>query len=424
MSTKNYLEKDVYSSTVERLGFILDEFEKIYISFSGGKDSSVLLQMLIEIAEKKNKLPVNVLFIDLEAQYKATINHVEEMLINNPKINPIWICLPFNLRNAVSTYQSQWQCWNPDKKEKWVREIPKVEGVISDQEYFPFFRYGMEFEDFVVKFGEWFSQGKKTACLVGIRTDESLNRFRTIKNMKKERYGDLGYSTKITEHTYNFYPIYDWKTEDIWTAVGKFNHKYNKIYDLIYMQGKSIHEARICQPYGDDQRKGLELFRVCEPETWSKVVDRVSGANYGNMYANTFLMGYRRVKKPQGHTWKSYTEFLLNTLPKYEAEWYLIKFSKFFEWWAKEENYMKVEYNRESKTFKNVLTGEHSFKEGLPIEIPDEAERKREADRKVPSWRRLATVIIKNDKLCKRLTFSGSPLQFEKYNQLREIYGI
>ncbi|MHA1869230.1 MAG: DUF3440 domain-containing protein [Candidatus Heimdallarchaeaceae archaeon] len=420
---KQYLDKNVYEATIERLELILDEFEKVYISFSGGKDSSVLLQILLEVAERKGKLPVGALFVDLEAQYKATIRHVEEMIIDNPKVEPYWICLPINLRNAVSVYQSQWQCWNPEEKEKWVREMPKYDCVISDVNFFPFFRYGMEFEDFVPKFGEWYAKGKKTACLVAIRTDESLNRFRTIKSTKKETYKGLGYSTKISENVYNFYPIYDWRTEDIWTAVGKFNFKYNKIYDLIYMRGKSIHEARICQPYGDDQRKGLELFRYTEPDTWAKVVERVSGANYGNMYANTYLMGRRKVILPEGHTWKSYTEFLLNTLPRFEKEWYLRKFDVFFKWWAKKRNYYYPRYDREKEKFVYEVIDEHNYVDGLPKVIPDYAERKMETERKVPSWRRLAEVIIKNDKLCKRLTFSGTVGQYALYEHLRDVYG-
>ena len=320
MATKQYLEKDVYSAASERIAYVFDEFEKVYVSFSGGKDSSVLLQLVLKVAKEKDKLPVTVLHIDFEAWYSATVKHLTEMMIQ-PEVNAYWVCLPMNLRNSVSVFDSQWQCWDPTKKEKWVREMPNYPCVISDEKYFPFWRYGMEFEEFIIHFGKWFSEGKKTACLVAIRSNESLNRFRTIKNMRKETYHGLGFSTKIHENVYNFYPIYDWTTEDIWTAVGKYGLKYNKVYDLMYMQGKTIHECRLCQPYGDDQRKGLELFRVCEPETWAKVVDRVSGANYGNLYANTLLMGTRKKVLPEGHTWETYTAFLLETLPRYEKEW-------------------------------------------------------------------------------------------------------
>lgn len=395
---KKYIEKNVYEAALERIEFIFKHFPKVYFSVSFGKDSSVMLHLAIEVAKKLGKLPVNVLFIDLEAQYRLTIQHAYEMM-SRPEVNGYWICLPLNLRNSVSVYQSNWVCWDPKEKEKWVRDYPDHPAVIKDLDYFPFFRFGMEFEEFVVEFAKWFSQGELTACGVAIRADESLNRFRTLKNTRKDRFMDKFWTTRIVDNVYNFYPMYDWRTEDVWTAVGKNNWSYNKIYDLMYMQGKSIHEQRICQPYGDDQRKGLNLFRQLEPETWGKVVNRVSGANFGNIYCGSYLLGHRKIVLPEGHTWRSYTEFLLETIPKYEAEWYKMKFERFFEWWRK-----------------------HGYP-NAPDDFPDAADPKLEAQRKVPSWRRLAKCILKNDKLCKSLSFSQTKYQYTKFLKLREMYG-
>ena len=396
MNAKKYLNKNVYKAAIERLELIFSEFEKVYFSFSGGKDSSMLVHLAIDVAKKMKKLPVVLLFIDLEAQYRMTIEHVREMF-EREETAGYWICLPFNLRNAVSVFQPHWICWDKNERDKWVRDTPQNEYVVNNEEFFPFFYKGMEFEEFVIKFGKWFSAGEKTACCVAIRSDESLNRFRTIKSLKKITYKSLGYSTRLFDNLYNFYPIYDWKTEDIWTAVGKFGWSYNKIYDFMYMQGRSIHEARICQPYGDDQRKGLDLFRYCEPETWFKVVNRVAGANFGNIYARSFLLGTRKAILPEGFTWKTYTEFLLQTLPRYEAEWYKRKFEVFFKWWEK-----------------------HGYPRD---EIPDEADSHLEARKKIPSWRRLAKCILKNDRLCKSLSFAQTKYQYEKYKKLKEEYG-
>ena len=69
------------------------------------------------------------------------------------------------------------------------------------------------------------------ACGVAIRTDESLNRFRTIAFQdRKLTFKNYNWTTKIKYHdkyldVYNFYPIYDWRTEDIWGAVIKINLK-------------------------------------------------------------------------------------------------------------------------------------------------------------------------------------------------------
>ncbi len=133
-------------------------------------------------------------------------------------------------------------------------------------------------------FGDWYSHGKLTACFVGIRSDESLNRYRTIASKYKEPYQDKQYTTKVLENVYNVYPIYDWKTEDDWIYQGKNRDlPYNTLYDYMYKAGLPLSLMRICQPYGDDQRRGLWLFHLIEPETWGKIVARVNGANSGAM---------------------------------------------------------------------------------------------------------------------------------------------
>jgi len=404
---KFYIDTNVYEAAIERLEYIYDHFDDYIFSFSAGKDSSVMLQLAIEVAKRKNKLPVKALFIDLEAQYDFTIEHVTEMMLSDD-VEGYWICLPLNLRNAVSVYQPQWRCWDPDEKEKWVRPMPEYDCVISDVDYFPFFFAGMEFEEFVIGFAEWFSKDKDglIGCGVGIRSDESLNRYRTLKNERKVTYEGKMWTTKITEKVYNFYPIYDWRTEDVWTAVGRNNWKYNKIYDLMYLSGLSIHEARICQPFGDDQRKGLNLFRICEPGTWAKVVERVSGANFGNVYCKSYLMGHNKIILPKGHTWKSYAEFLLETIPKFLKHWYLEKFHVFEKWWEEKRSWPRSEWYDARPP------------KGSPLHIHNGVEHKQ-----VPSWERIVKVILKNDYLCKGLSFGQTARAWDKFNEMKKIHG-
>lgn len=414
---KIYLNIDVLEAANERLDFTFNQFDNVYLSFSGGKDSSVCLHLAIEAARRAGKLPLKVLFIDLEAQYKATINHVEELLLDNLDVEPYWIALPFNLRNAVSIYQPQWVCWDRDVKEKWVRDMPIYDCVINEENMpreWDWFYKGMEFEEFIIHFGKWIHQkgggarGSITATLIAIRADESLNRFLAVKNRKEETMFDgRAWTTRIRKGLYNVYPIYDWKTQDIWTAVGKYNLSYNKIYDLIYMTGQSIHETRICQPYGDDQRQGLDLFRKVEPETWFKVVERVAGANYGNIYCGLKILGNGKVIKPDEYTWHEYANFLLNTIPKWQAHVYQERIEQFLVWW---EN------------------------EGWPRdEIPDATLPKsdtrwinkntNEMHRKTPSWERLAKCILKNDLCCKSLSFGCVIGGYPRVQRLREKYG-
>ncbi|MHA1620016.1 MAG: DUF3440 domain-containing protein [Promethearchaeota archaeon] len=386
---KKYLDKDVYTAAIDRLTVIYQNFPKVYVAFSGGKDSSIMMHLAIQVAKKLNKLPVHAVLVDLEGNYDTTLDHVRE-IFDLPEVKGYWVALPIHLRNAVSQYQSQWMCWDPAQAEKWIKPLPTHHTAITDPKFFPFFRPGMEFEEFVVDFGEWFSQGEKTASIVAIRSDESLNRFRTIVNKKKIRFQEHGWTTRISENLYNAYPIYDWRTSDIWIAVQKFGWSYNKLYDLMYLQGRNLHKMRICQPYGDDQKQGLDLFHECEPETWTRVVNRVPGANMGSLYRGNPLLGNIKAILPEDvSTWKEYVVTLLSSMPRYEAAHYISKIRVFLKWWQ-----------------------DH----GYPIErIPDTGPVRLESGKKIPSWRRVGKTLLKNDHLCKGLSFGQTKYQRKKY---------
>lgn len=392
---KYRLDKNVYDASVERVKYTLDNFEKVYLSFSAGKDSTVMLHIVMdEVIKRKTK--IGLLIVDLEGQYKFTIEHIEKCIEKYKNyIDLHWVCLPIHLRNAVSVYEPFWKCWDNEQVQNWIRPLPKQ--AINDLNYFPFFRDGMEFEEFVPEFGEWYSQGKTTACLVGIRSDESLNRYRTISSKTKETFNNKIYTTKVTENVFNVYPIYDWTTEDIWIYHAKNQDKeYNQLYELMFKAGLSIHQQRICQPYGDDQRRGLWLFHLIEPETWSKVVARVNGANSGALYINESgsITGYNKITKPENHTWKSFAELFLNSIPDKTKEHYLNKIYTFEKWWKKR---------------------------GYDNGIPDEAPYILESKKLAPSWRRVCKTLLRNDFWCKGLSFTQQKTAaYQKYLDLKK----
>lgn len=387
---KRGLGQNVLAAAEERIAWTFDHYPKVYVSFSGGKDSTVMLHLVMGEARKRNRR-VGVLFVDLEGQYKLTIDHNLAMYaLYADLIDPFWVSLPIHLRNAVSVYETHWVCWEPDKREAWIREPP--EGAITDKATFPFFRPGMEFEEFVPEFGEWYAQGIPTACLVGIRSDESLNRYRTIASTSKTAIDGRQWTTLVTSNVANVYPIYDWRTADLWTYQGQNpDLPYNRLYDLMYKAGLTIHQMRICQPYGDDQRRGLWLFHLIEPETWARVVARVNGANTGAMYVQESgnVTGYRRISKPPQHTWKSFASLLMGSMPPKTQEHYENKMALFQRWW---------------------------MARGYPDGIPDEAPYELEAARKAPSWRRVCKSLLRNDYWSKGLGFTQHKSEaYQKY---------
>ena len=386
MSKKRFIGVSVLDAAVQRISKVLDEFERVYISFSGGKDSTAMTHLVMDEAIKRNR-KVGLLFVDLEGQYKLTIDHIQEMYnLYAENIEPFWVSLPIHLRNAVSMYQHHWVAWEPESSEAWIRKPPEI--AITSQSHFPFYRYAMEFEEFVPEFGHWYSQGKMTACFVGIRTGESLNRWRTIAGHgRKFLDGDdsrINWISYIDKTLFNAYPIYDWVEKDLWAYHGKTRKPYNRLYDRMHQAGLTLHQMRICQPYGDDQRKGLWLFHIIEPETWAKIVARVNGANSGSLYAQESgnILGNIKISKPEGHTWESFAGLLLESMPPKLREHYKNKIAVFIMWWRV-----------------------RGYSDGIPDEMPRKLENATGNDR-VPSWRRVCKMLLRNDYWAKGLSFS------------------
>lgn len=391
MDNRRYLGIDVLTASKERIKWAFDNFEKICISFSGGKDSTVMTHLVMEEAKKRNR-KVALLFIDWEIQYKLTIEHVQHIYdMYKDYIIPYWVALPLLTDNACSMYEPEWISWDKAKENLWTRKPPKI--AIIDENYFPFYYYKITFEEFVPLFGEWYGEGKSTACFVGIRTRESLNRYRTLTNKKKNKFEDKMFTTCVTDNVYNVYPIYDWSAEDDWKYFGKTKKPYNKLYDRFFQAGLTLHQMRVDEPFGDTTRRSLWLYQIIEPETWGKMVLRVNGANSGSLYSrdNGNILGNRSITLPKGHTWQSFSNFLLDTMPKKTAEHYKTKIAVYIKWYM----------NR-----------------GYVDGIPDEVDKQTEKQNDVPSWRRICQTLLRNDYWCKGLGFS--PTKQSAYNQYLE----
>lgn len=391
MGSKHYHDLNVYEAAKARIRLVFRHFERVCVAFSGGKDSSVTLHLALEIARELGRGPVDALFIDLEGQYQPTIDHVTEMF-SRSDVRPWWVCLPLNLRNASSLQEPYWCAWEPGREKDWIRALPQHPSVIDDPGFFPFYRYRMEFEEFVPAFNEWLARdGVPTAILVGIRSDESLHRYLAIKRntrVKKRAWTPSGAQQPIAwsakdmpnSHAVSFFPIYDWRFEDLWRYTAEHGNSYNHLYDHMFLAGVPFSQMRICQPYGDDQRKGLDLFHKLEPETWFRVVRRVAGANYAARYCRQRFLGYRGGMglPPTFSTWKQYSEFLLQSMPQTLRQVYMRRIQVFIQWWVRH---------------------------GYPLSAwPDAGIPELENRKAQPSWRRVALSLLKQD-MARSLSF-------------------
>lgn len=429
-ASRKYASMNVYDAAVERLEFIFERFNRIYISFSGGKDSGVMLNMVADFMRSRGiDRKIGVMILDNEANYEQSLSFMHSVLEENRDLFEIyWCCLPITLPCTVSSYAIEWQCWGERDKDRWIRPMPTQDYIVNvDNCPFDFFKEDMSYDEFWDEFGAWYSNGELTACLIGIRTVESLNRFRAIMNTAKETLDGMMWTKRNSEHVYNCYPLYDWRTEDIWTANAKFEWKYNTLYDLFYKAGVPVHKMRVASPFMSESKSSLGLYRVIDPHTWARLCARVQGANFVATYGKQ--LGYRSLKLPDGHTWKSFTKFLLDTLPKEVAENFRRRFIQSFRVWGRVGRGLPDELIEELRelgvSFKiNGTTphGNKTLKRVVIKRFPDHLDELSCNAGTVASWKRFALTILKNDHTCKYMGLAPTKEQAARQRQIMEKY--
>ena len=367
--------KNVYELAQERLKVIFNEFDNIYVSFSGGKDSGVLLNMCIDYIRRNNlKIRLGVFHMDYEIQYKMTIDYVDRILEANKDILDVYrVCVPFRVSTCTSMYQSFWRPWEDNKKDIWVRSMPKK---AMKKEDFPFYNTTMWDYEFQMRFAQWIHQKKdavRTCCLIGIQWD------------------------------------------------------YNILYDLYYRAGVNLERQRVASPFINEAQESLALYRVLDPNTWGKMIGRVNGVNFTGMYGGTHAMGWQSVKLPEGYTWREFMYFLLSTLPERARKNYLRKLSVSVHFWRTKGGCLSdatiqklidakvpiiVMDNSNYKTYKKPVRMEYQD----DIDIPE--------FREIPTYKRMCVCILKNDHACKYMGFSPTKEEMSKRSQVMEQYRI
>lgn len=432
---KIFLNKNVYDAYLERMDYIFSHFDNIYVSFSGGKDSGLLWNLVLKYMRERGIVRrIGLFHQDFEAQFRATSEFVERVFTSAPDfVERFWCCIPQAVENSLSVYEPFWYTWDDQKRDLWARPMPNYPYVYSlDNNPFGFYRYRMPEEDFHAAFTGWYRDrcgGGKTIALLGVRTDESLNRYRAVVS-KVHMHGLQSWTTDLGNDCYNAYPMYDWTVEDIWTANGKFGFDYNHLYDLYYKAGVPLHAMRVASPFLSEGRAGLNAYRVIDPAMWAKLVGRVNGANFGSIYGKTKAVAYRDVKLPPGHTWKSYTQYLLSTLPKETRENYERIFNTSIKFWHEKGGGMPQEVIEEAreKGLHFHLNGKSPWAKNDNIqavvidgEIPDDTDTIMSTN-DLPSWKRMCMCILRNDYTCKTMGFAPTKEQQARISAIKDKY--
>jgi len=309
MSVKYYLEDNVFVAAQKRISWLFDEFENVVVGYSGGKDSTVILELAILEARKRNvKIPV--MFLDQEAEWEATRDMVRYVM-DRPEVKPYWLQVPIILANATSASDDWLHCWDPEAEDRWMR--PREPDSLKENIYGTN-RFAQMFTEFLrVHFGDG------PACYIsGVRTEESPTRMMGLTHNATYKWVTWGKVLDKARQHYTFYPIYDWSLTDVWKAIEEHGWRYNRIYDAMAQYGVPIRDMRISNVHHETAVKALFWLQEIEPKTYAKLTQRIGGIDMaGKMGVEDYFV--RRLP-PMFRDWAEYRDFLLDKLidPKHQ----------------------------------------------------------------------------------------------------------
>lgn len=307
---KEYTGEDVWEAALARVRHAYDHFDHVMVSFSGGKDSTAVLGVALEVARERDAGPLRVVFFDEECITMETEAYVRRVA-GRDDVALEWLCLPVEHRNACSLEEPHWWPWAPEARDVWVRDLPGE--AITELDGFPV--WPVEDRLSVPQTSDWLcarpERDGRTAVLMGIRADESLTRHKAVANRRRENY-----VIPVRCGVAKVYPVYDWSTADVWTAPATFGWDHNETYDVMAMHGLTPTQQRCAPPFGEEPMGQLSLWAACFPEMWDRMVSRVPGARTAALYSRTELYSYGEVVRPaEGQTWQAFIVELLEKHP-------------------------------------------------------------------------------------------------------------
>lgn len=301
-----YKENNVFDEALERIRMLYDTHEDIIVCMSGGKDSTVVLNLALMVAREKGRLPVKVFWLDQEAEWQHTVDYMS-WVMHLPEIEPYWFQIPFDFPNNLSQRNGTLKVWDEAQKDKWIHPQSDISIKVSPIDVS---KQGRDnaFYTLIRQLPAAITD-KKCAVLVGMRMSESPRRRMSITGSSGKWHG-ITWCTKEIGTTRKFWPIYDFSDDDVWTAIAKNHWKYNGIYDLQYRWGCPKKDMRVSALIHETAWHAIEMLQEFEPKTYNRFSARVAGTSAFN---HSFEEGgiVPRTLPFMFKDWKEYRDYLL-----------------------------------------------------------------------------------------------------------------
>ena len=243
---RKFIDTNVYEEAKKRIHHIYDLHDNVVCSFSGGKDSGVLINIAWEVAQERGLNKVDVIFRDEEL--------VPQAVLTSSQIKE-WTRIRSNKYILGET--STIVFWDPSGDRQWLRPKPEWAETLEDTEDI-FTQYSMD--NIIAK-----NYKGSVAIMTGVRASESLVRYRSVVNALYDNYisqSPANTRVKLCK------PIYDWEVDDVFKYFSDTGYRYTTWYESQLWADDTF---RVATPLNTENSKKLDKWAKEDPEFYDRL---------------------------------------------------------------------------------------------------------------------------------------------------------